>query len=358
MGQAPATTALGLAATLVWLVAAYVAYRGIGWFTPHVALPILMAGAPLALALGLAAARLHRGRGLVVIGTALIAASLLLPFAIAKLPGVGHPEQFPLPGRPTLVLTAAPEGNFELWLMRGDANHVTRLTTTAARESGGVLSPDGTHVAYATNASGTFDLSVMTLGRGGIPGDVRTIAARDDADENWPEWSPDGSRIAYSVYPGVGSEVWVVNADGTHAHRISAQTNAAGANWSPDGSRIAYGAGTAGDVSDIDIWVTNADGSNAVDTIAKSDGQWAPFWSPDGASLLFTSNAAGNEDVWTCTLPCTELRNLTAGASSRDWADGWTPDGHALVLSDRLHAGGIFLYFIDDEGRMRLSVII
>ena len=229
--QPSATTALGLAAALVWLVAGYLAYRGIGWFTPHQALPILMAGAPVALALGLAAARRHVGPSLIVIGTALIAASLLLPFAIAKLPGVGHPEEFPLPGRPTLVLTAAPEGNFELWLVRGDAGHVTRLTTTAARESGGVLSPDGTRIAYATNASGTFDLSVMTLGPGDTAGEVRTIAARDDADENWPEWSPDGSRIAYSVYANGGSEVWVVNADGTHPHRISAQTNAAEANW-------------------------------------------------------------------------------------------------------------------------------
>jgi Tol biopolymer transport system component len=306
----------------------------------------------------MAAARLHSGRGLVVIGTALIVASMALPFAIVRVPGVGHPEQVPLPGRPAIALTAAPEGNAELWLMRGDADHVTRLTTTPAREMGAELSPDGTQVVYSSDASGNFDLLVMTVGPGSSPGAVRTVVARDDADERWPAWSPDGSRIAYTVYPGVGSEIWIVNADGTGAHRISDQANASGADWSPDGGSVVYGAGKTGDPTDIDIWIAGDDGSNAMDTVDTADNEWAPFWSPDGTTLQFTSDASGLEDVWTCALPCIEPRNVTADPLASDWANGWTPDGHALVVSNRLHAGGNFLYFIDDDGTMRLSLII
>jgi hypothetical protein len=32
---------------------------------------------------------------------------------------------------------------------------------------------------------------------------------------------------------------------------------------------------------------------------------------------------------------------------------GWTPDGHAIVGSDRLHAGGTFVYFVDDDWKKR-----
>jgi Tol biopolymer transport system component len=358
-GPSRPSLAVGLAAALIWFAAAFAAHRSIGWYPPRTALPILLAGTPVVLGLGLVATRMHTGRSLFVLSIVLLVASLVLPFVMANVvPGVAHPDQVPLPGRPAFALTAAPEGNFELWLMGGDAGHVSRLTTTPARELGADLSPDGTRVVYGSDAFGTRDLSVMTLGPNDTPGEIRPIATRDDADEFAPDWSPDGTQIAYTVDLGNDSAIWVADADGADAHRISAQADAIGPSWSPDGTRLAYSAGRAGDASDADIWIANTGGSHANDVLEMAGDQWGPYWAPDGATLLFTSDVTGDQDVWTCAMPCTESRNRTADPDATDWAAGWTPDGHALVGSDRLHMGGIFLYFIDDDGQMRLSLII
>jgi hypothetical protein len=96
--------AVGLAAALVWVAVAYAAYSSIGWYPPRTALPILLAGTPVVGALGLMATRMHTGRSLVVLTIVLLAASLLLPFVTASVvPGVAHPDQVPMPGRPAFA---------------------------------------------------------------------------------------------------------------------------------------------------------------------------------------------------------------------------------------------------------------
>ena len=194
------TIVLGLAAALAWVISAFPAYRAIGWFPPPRTLAILAAGVPLVLAAGIMLGRVAAGTARSAAGIVLVIGALVLPWVLTtSVPGVAHPQEIPLPGDPALALTAAPEGNFELWLMRGDADHVTRLTSTTAQELGADLSPDGSRVVFATDAAGTWDLSVMTLGDDGGPGPVARLTTREDADETAADWSPDGTRIAFAV---------------------------------------------------------------------------------------------------------------------------------------------------------------
>lgn len=51
--------------------------------------------------------------------------------------------------------------------------------------------------------------------------------------------------------------------------------------WSPDGSRIAYHA-------DDDIWLMDADGSDQVNLTQSPDVEFGAVFSPDGASIAFT----------------------------------------------------------------------
>lgn len=56
-----------------------------------------------------------------------------------------------------------------------------------------------------------------------------------------PVWSPDGKRIAYLSKENGIPQVWIVNADGTGAFRLTDQeTGVSGFRWGPDGSQISY----------------------------------------------------------------------------------------------------------------------
>jgi Tol biopolymer transport system component len=89
-------------------------------------------------------------------------------------------------------------------------------------------------------------------------------------EEGDPAWSPDGSRIAF-VHD---EEIWVMHADGSHAHRLLALHSGSPA-WSPDGRHIAFTRAQGY------IAVMRADGSHR-HRITPIGGNFGPSWSVRG----------------------------------------------------------------------------
>lgn len=179
------------------------------------------------------------------------------------------------------------------------------ILDTPAAEDGVAVSPDGSTIAFISDAAGgEYDIFTMKLSTG----EVARLTDHADRDSS-PQWSPDGSRIAFRRRIDGVSDIWIMAVDGSDQERL---TDNGGNNydprWSPDGSRIAF---TANLGSNYDIGLMNADGSEqALLTTHPADDEF-PTWSSDGSILAFHSTRHGGVSLWLMRADGSEQSELT-----------------------------------------------
>ena len=196
----------------------------------------------------------------------------------------------------------------------------------------------------------------------GLLGDDRSEFDRDDYDyeivvsnidgteaerltenrgfDNYPVWSPDGSRIAYISSPQLVIVDMATREKSnnvikpTDTHRIGAHPPA----WSPNGSRMAVMTWEWGNwQGNFNVFVMDVEGpeqKRISETLAR------PAWSPDGERIavlvpeegdeaaLYTFGADGADPVRVAGLGPMELRSPEGIIGSLSWS----PDGSKVLL--------------------------
>ncbi|MFV2064843.1 MAG: DPP IV N-terminal domain-containing protein [Chloroflexota bacterium] len=196
-------------------------------------------------------------------------------------------------------------GDSDIFLLSLVDGAVEPLVEGPGGQDGAVFSPDGSTIAYISDA-GADDFEIYT--RDLESGEVTRLTTYADRDSS-PQWSPDGSRIAFRRRTEGVSDIWLMDADGSNLERL---TDNGGNNydprWSPDGSRIAFTTNQAGN---FDIGVMNADGSQqALLTTHPADDEF-PTWSSDGSVLAFHSTRQGGVSLWLMRSDGSEQSELT-----------------------------------------------
>src|SRR6266516_1234588 len=177
---------------------------------------------------------------------------------------------------------------------------IAGLVLAACNSSEAPPPPISGQIAFKSNRGRTgqqFDILLMNADGSGVVNLTDSLAYDD-----WPAWSPDGSKIAFQSDRYANAQqpldIFVMNAaDGSGVAQLTAvlYTDAQPA-WSPDGTKIAF-------VSDRDgsdeIYVMNAaDGSNPVRLTNNLVFDEAPAWSPDGSKIAFMSTRNEGLQVW------------------------------------------------------------
>ncbi len=72
-----------------------------------------------------------------------------------------------------------------------------------------------------------------------------------------------------------------------------------------------------------------------------------PSYSPDGKTVVFSSNRAGNLDLWTVDVATGALRQITDDPA-QDWDPGFTFDGRIVFSSNR--GGHLEVWIVDADG--------
>lgn len=274
--------------------------------------------------------------------------ALLVPVVATQyVPGIRLSPLEPLPGRPTIAFSAhGLDGNFEIYLYRGDADHIERMTADPAFDRDPAISPDGNRIAFVSDRSGNEELYLLSVAD---PSSVIQLTT-DVAHDLSPSWSPDGSQIAFASDRDGDFDIWTMNADGGDLRDVTQRSHGDDEEpaWSPDGTQIAAPrAGSRG--SDIWIWPV-AGGAPRNLTNGAVGFAAEPFWSSDGRRLALTGWAAGDADVYTIGADGTGLTRLTS-ERSQDWAAGWFDDDrYVSFVSSRPGFGFNFAYYVPATG--------
>jgi Tol biopolymer transport system component len=116
-----------------------------------------------------------------------------------------------------------------------------------------------------------------------------------------PAIAPDGTKVAVRGRLNQGDTDSLYVLQGADAKRLT--TNAGAERhmiYSPDGTRIAYSIQNQGGVSNL--YIRPADGSGADRALIESEGmhKWYPSWSPDASVVVFHTNDVNTQarDLW------------------------------------------------------------
>jgi TolB protein len=90
-----------------------------------------------------------------------------------------------------------------------------------------------------------------------------------------PRWSPRGDAVAFTAREG-RFNIWVVNADGSNARRLTEVGDNQSATWSPDGRHIAFQTSRGGGWQ---IFAMFPDGSEQ-NLLIRGGSDTSPSWSP------------------------------------------------------------------------------
>jgi TolB protein len=234
-----------------------------------------------------------------------------------------------------LRLPTEPGNTSDLFLMNTDGTEQTYLI----RGSSATWSPDSKYLVYHASASGTGLPTTTDPGAATSDSDIfvanvddllarvagpQNITNSSDVIDNDPNWSPDGTKIAFTRHSAPAldprnpsdAEIYVINSDELTRLTFNNYEERA-PQWSPDGSRIVFMArvgtheGPLG--SKFEICVMNADGTNFVQLTDNAAFDGGPNFSPDGQKILFirTLGPGQGQELFLMNADGTNERQLT-----------------------------------------------
>ena len=195
---------------------------------------------------------------------------------------------------------------YDIYTANADGSNRHRLTSYGIYTAEATLSPNGRSLVFTSLKDG--DLDIYTMNVDGT--DVRRLTNAPGYDGG-AFFSPDGKQIVYRAWHPSGDslrayqgllkqglvrpnrmEIWVMNADGSEQRQV---TNLGGANFAPfftpDGKRIIFSSNYKNPRSrNFDLFLVNLDGSGLEQVTTDTEFDGFPMFSPDGRQLVWASN--------------------------------------------------------------------
>jgi len=188
------------------------------------------------------------------------------------------------------------------------------------------LSPDGQRLAVSVFTLQEKGIWVYDLTRG-------TLAPLNrDGESNWPVWTNDGRRIAFSWLRDGRSSLALQGVDDQSTAQVFAPGLFLPSSWNADGQTLAGvdGARNGGDV----LIATRERGKGTVQPLWQTSlTEQHPAFSPDGRWLAYASNVSDSNAVYIRPYP--GPGEVTLASPDRCSSPAWNPRGGELFFIGR-----------------------
>ncbi len=283
------------------------------------------------------------------------------------------------------------DGN-QIYIISTEGGEALRITARKAGVGEPVWSPDSKKVAFSAapenhdeQNQAKSDVRVITKiryklnGRGFLPDEAAQIHVLDiesgciiqitkgEYDSTGPQWSPDGSRIAYisAQFPdhelSSVKDIYVVPSLGGDSVKLT-NSNAvlSGLSWSPKGDMLAfYGhdnsrlgatitglcvvSAHGGPISFLTKRMELAVAASAGGDMGSSPAN-PPAWSKDGGRIFFSALAAGRTHLYEYNMATQGLTQLTHGdCTVLGWSKALVGDAFLVHVSSPTLVGDMFV---------------
>ena len=193
----------------------------------------------------------------------------------------------------------------------------------------------GNRLVYARQV---LNLSIWRrkLGQSQSSGASETLIS-STAIESGPQFSPDGSTIAFESTRSGAYEVWKCQSDGSGLVQLTHFNSVTGTpRWSSDGQQIAFDSRAPGNA---EIFVMDSRGGSPRRLTNEPSTDVVPSWSQDGRWIYFASDRTGGWEVWKMPAvggPASQVTHHGGFAAFE------SPDGRFLYYAKGLTVPGIW----------------
>lgn len=233
-----------------------------------------------------------------------------------------------------------------LYVMDRDGSNVRKLAEDAF--AGGEWSPDGRYLVYLTSPDGCRGDCLISVGVVEVATGETRVLSEVDYVESHIEWSPDSRYVVFSqrVADEGNADIYRAAVDGSSLDRLTDSFAEDGwPTYSPDGSRIVFESTRPAGRDNSDLFVMQADGSDETRVTRTSESfDQEPSWSPTSESHVVFSRRYGIDvrtgdnsdvDVFLLNVDTGKRRALTRDRRAADTSPLWSPDGR-WVAFDRV----------------------
>jgi serine/threonine-protein kinase len=188
----------------------------------------------------------------------------------------------------------------------------------------------------------------------------RTVS-RESKAFTQPRLSPDGRRVAVTIGTQTGTDIWIYDTGTQVLSRLTSGGKSAFPEWTPDGKRIAFQVDSGGHTA---LRSQRFDGGAPADTLVggeqlkeKHGDILEGVISPDGRYLVFESGNAAGLDIWSMPLDGRRQPRPYIVTAASEGYPRFSPDGHWVAYSSD-ESGRAEVYvrsFPDPASRVQIS---